>query len=133
METVQNAQLNLNDLDTAVQNAVKQIRACDEQIALWQAKRNSLQKEVNDKLSRLLLEVSEKTATVEKPVEKPTKQPTLSELIHSFLEKNGPARAKDIRKFLLQQGRTTNPGVALSRMVKNGGISNMERGLYKVC
>jgi hypothetical protein len=128
---------NLADLETAVQNAVKQIRQCDEQIALWQNKKQSLQKEVNAKLAGLQQQVSEvvpndAVKTVEPKTLKVEKNSTIPEMIHSFLEKNGPARAKDIRKFLLSNGRKTNPGVALSRMVKTGGLTNAERGLYKI-
>lgn len=139
--TVQN-DVNLNDLDTAVQNAVSQIRYCDEQIALWQNKKQSLQKEVNEKLENLqkqlgnipVTKLPEVKVTEVSKVQKVQvdKNSTIPELIHSFLEKNGPARTKDIRKFLLAQGRRTNPGVALSRMVKTGGLTNMERGVYKI-
>lgn len=133
---------NLVDLETAVQNAVNQIRHCDEQIALWQNKKQSVQKEINEKLERLQKQLNDipvtkmpevKVAEV-KPQQKSRidKNSTIPELIHSFLEKNGPARTKDIRKFLLANGRRTNPGVALSRMVKTGGLMNMERGVYKI-
>lgn len=139
--TVQN-DVNLDDLDTAVQNAVKQIRHCDEQIAFWQNKKQLFQKEVNDKLENLQKQLGN-IAVTKLPEVKVTEVPkvqkaqidknsTIPELIHSFLEKNGPARAKDIRKFLLSNGRKTNPGVALSRMVKTGGLTNMERGIYKI-
>jgi hypothetical protein len=130
---------NLADLETAVQNAVKQIRQCDEQIILWQNKKQSLHKEFNAKLAGLQQQiggvVKSETPVVAKIEPKPLKNEknlTIPELIQGFLEKNGPSRAKDIRKFLLSSGRKTNPGVALSRMVKTGGLANTERGFYRI-
>jgi len=140
METVaaQNDSKNLDDLETAIQNAVKQVLHCDEQIILWQNKKQAIQREINEKLGRLQKHVNDpipkivNDLLVTKVMLKTEKNSTIPELIHSFLEKNGPTRAKDIRKFLLAKGRKTNPGVALSRMVKTGGITNAERGLYRI-
>lgn len=51
-------------------------------------------------------------------------------LITEYLEKHRSARTSEIRSFLQSEGRTTNPGVELSRMVKDGSIINKERGMY---
>lgn len=51
-------------------------------------------------------------------------------LILDYLEKNRSARTSEIRAYLQSHGRTTNPGVELSRMVKDKSIINKERGMY---
>lgn len=51
-------------------------------------------------------------------------------LILEYLEKHRSARTSEIRHYLQSQGRTTNPGVELSRMVKDKSIINKERGMY---
>lgn len=123
-------------LETAVKSAMDRMRHCDEQISLWQNEKQHVQMEVSEQLDRIQKQFG--MANVEMLPEKKTpqkridKNATIPEMIRSYLEKNGPQRTKEIRKFLLAHGRKTNPGVALSRMVKHGDIKNMERGVYKI-
>jgi hypothetical protein len=75
-----------------------------------------------------------------KQIRKTTKQPKTRKtrqtgkpirvLILDYLEKHRSARTSEIRTYLQAQGRTTNPGVELSRMVKDKSIINKERGMY---
>lgn len=120
----------LANLESAIQNAFAQIKHCDEQAAMWLKRKEEYQTMINETFGR----VQKQFGVVAEPKKrvKVDKDGTVPDLIRSYLEKNGPARTKDIRKFLLAQGRKTNPGVALSRMCKDGTLKNMERGVYKV-
>ena len=53
-------------------------------------------------------------------------------LITDYLEKHRQAKTSEIRSFLQNQGKMTNPGVELYRMVRDGSIVNKERGVYKL-
>ena len=121
-------------LETAVKSAMDRMRYCDEQIALWQNEKQQVQAQVNEQLDRIQKQFGNVEPEKDKkaPQKRIDKNATISELIRSYLEKHGPQRTKEIRKFLLAHGRKTNPGVALSRMVKHGDIKNMERGVYKI-
>jgi hypothetical protein len=57
-------------------------------------------------------------------------QKSVRALILEYINKHGEARTSDIRAMLRSMGRDTNPGVELSRMVKDGSIKNADRGLY---
>jgi hypothetical protein len=57
-------------------------------------------------------------------------QKSVRALILEYLHRHGEARTSDIRQMLRNLGRDTNPGVELSRMVKDKSIINAERGLY---
>jgi hypothetical protein len=123
------------DLESAVQNSLKQIKHCEDQANLWLKKKEELQSKMNEALERIQKQVANGSVPEKKKVPLPIKvdkDSTIPDLIRSYLDKNGPARTKDIRKFLLGQGRKTNPGVALGRMKKDGILKNVERGLYKI-
>lgn len=127
----------VGSLEAAVKGTMDQIRHCDEQIVLWQKKKQQLQTTLSESLARQLSNGTAKSpAPAQKKPEAPrmrvNKNSSIPDLILTFLEKHGPARSKDIRKFLLAHGRTTNPGVSLGRMVKKGDIKNVERGLYQL-
>jgi len=55
---------------------------------------------------------------------------TIKDLILGYIQQKGQARTIHIKQFLAAKGRKTNPGVELSRLVKEGVIRNVERGLY---
>jgi hypothetical protein len=123
------------NLETAAKDAVEQIRYCDQQVTLWQERKHKFQSSLDATLGRIKKEfgVSEpKTTTSTKPRAKGGKGSTVPELIRNFLEANGAARSRDIRKFLLSKGKKTNPGVALRRMVKSGDLKNTARGTYEI-
>lgn len=136
-EAPANVPLAVN-LETSFKSALEDIRHCDEQANLWLERKKQLQTKVNDTLSAIQKQVS---GSEEKPKKKekvaPTrtrvnKDATVPELIRSYLEKNGPKRTRDIRKFLLGHGRKTSPGVALSRMLKGGDLKQSGRGVYNI-
>lgn len=110
-------------LEIAGNDIVAQIHYCSEQVTVWEQRKQFLQNQLNETFQRLQKEFNV-------PKQKLNKN-TVSKLIHSFL-KNGPARTADIRKFLLSQGKNTNPGVALGRMVKDKAIEHIERGVYQL-
>lgn len=128
-----NGDFNGSNLEAAVKNVVEEIRQCDEQANLWLEKKRQLQEKMNETLERIQKQfngvaVPEKKA----PRAKFDKNASVPDLIRTFLDKNGPSRTKDIRKFLLSHGRRTNPGVALGRMVKNGDLKHTGRGVYGI-
>lgn len=57
---------------------------------------------------------------------------SIRQMIFEYLQENRSARTSEIRQFLEKAGRPTNPGVELSRMVKDGSIVNQERGVYAI-
>jgi hypothetical protein len=57
---------------------------------------------------------------------------SIRQMIFEYLQENSSARTSEIRQFLEKAGRPTNPGVELSRMVKDGSIVNQERGVYAI-
>ena len=124
----------VGNLESSFKEALEQIRHCDEQAGLWMQRKQQLQTKVNETLASIQKQVGGSvTASVEKKTRtRVDKNATVPELIRTFLEKEGAQRTKDIRKFLLAHGRKTNPGVALSRMLKNGDLKQSERGVYKI-
>ncbi len=124
------------NLESAVNDATSQIRHCDEQIALWNQRKQSYQTKMNEMLDGLRKQfgngTAPKQASTPKTRAKKGSGGTVPELIRGFLEGHGPARTRDIRKHLLSKGKKTNPGVALSRMVKQGELKNTERGTYQI-
>jgi hypothetical protein len=116
-------------LEKIVKDFTSEINYCQEQSNLWQEKKKFTQNKMAEALRQM-----QKQCGIEpqKPVIKRDKEATVSQLIRTFLESNGPARPRDIRRFLLNQGRTTNPGVALGRLVAEGVLKNTSRGVYSV-
>jgi hypothetical protein len=128
----------VGNLETSFKEALDEIRHCDEQANLWLERKTQLQSKVNETLASIQKQVGgngEEKPKKEKAVATRTrvsKDATVPELIRSYLEKNGAKRTRDIRKFLLDHGRKTSPGVALSRMLKNGDLKQSGRGIYKI-
>jgi len=117
-------------LEKIVKDFTSEINYCQEQSNLWQERKKFTQTKMAEALQQMQkqcgIEPQKSTPIVTK------KEATVSQLIRTFLESNGPARPRDIRRFLLNQGRTTNPGVALGRLVAEGVLKNTERGVYSV-
>lgn len=55
---------------------------------------------------------------------------TIPELIMEYMENNRKASTSEIRTYLDDLGRSTNPGVELGRLVKKNKIKLVERGNY---
>jgi hypothetical protein len=119
------------NLESAVKEAMTEIHHCDDQIQLWQDRRQSLQAKVNQMLDGLKRQFNGPVGRPQKK-SRAEKGSTVPALIFSYLEGHGPARTRDIRKFLLSKGKKTNPGVALGRMVKSGDLKHAERGTYQL-
>jgi predicted HicB family RNase H-like nuclease len=116
-------------LEKIVKDFTSEINYCQEQSNLWQERKKSQQ----NKMAEVLQQIQRQCGIEpQKPMPASKKEATVSQLIRTFLESNGPARPRDIRRFLLNQGRTTNPGVALGRLVAEGVLKNTERGVYSV-
>lgn len=116
-------------LEKVVKDFTSEINYCQEQSNLWQERKKSQQ----NKMAEVLQQIQKQCGIEpQKPMPTSKKEATVSQLIRTFLESNGPARPRDIRRFLLNQGRTTNPGVALGRLVAEGVLKNTERGVYSV-
>lgn len=111
------------DLESMVRTALEKINLeithCDEQISQWQNRKQALQ----DELDRVRRQFDGVTTS---------KDTTIPTLIKNFLEDHGPTRSRDIRRFLLSQGKRTNPGVALSRLLQSGTLKSKERGVYEI-
>jgi len=120
------------NLEAAVKDVVEQIRYCDEQAAMWQEKKRQFQTQMNETLERIQKQFNGDVPAKKAKATRVDKTSTVPDLIRDYLDKNGPQRTRDIRKFLLQHGKKTNPGVALSRMVKSGDLKHAERGVYKI-
>jgi hypothetical protein len=118
-------------LEAAIKEAVDEIRHCDEQAGLWLTRKQQLQAKMNETLERIQKQFIEPEKKAPRAA-RVDRNATVPDLIRTFLEKNGAQRTKEIRKFLLSHGRKTNPGVALSRMLKNGDLKSTERGVYRI-
>jgi hypothetical protein len=129
VETVQLDSIG-NNLEIAIKSVIDQIHFCDEQIAKWQEQKHKLQTSVEEKIGNVQKKFN--ITVVEKKRPKFNKTASVPELIRLYLEKNGPTRSRDIRKFLISKGKKTNPGVALGRMVNGGLLKNIERGIYQI-
>jgi hypothetical protein len=128
METIQETTANEPSkfsikLETIMQDFVSEINHCQEQSNLWQERKRQLQSKMTETLQQIQKQCNVVPTFARKEL-------TVPQLIREFLEKNGPARPREIRKFLLGLGRNTNPGVALGRLVAEGAIKNTERGVY---
>jgi hypothetical protein len=128
-----------NKLQNVVKERIDQIAECNEQASKWQERSCKLQEELNADLAKVQNQFGIKITAPQQEKKKsatPTatinKNSTAPQLIRAFLEKHGTAKTSEIREFLISKGKKTNPGVALSRMVKEGVILNTERGMYKL-
>ncbi len=123
----------VGSLEAAIKEAVAEVRHCDEQAKLWLERKQKLQNKMNEQLQRIQKQFNNNTEE-KKPAKPPRadKNATIPEIIRKLLEANGPMRTKDIRKYLVSQGRNTSPGVALSRMVEKGQLKHAGRGVYDI-
>jgi hypothetical protein len=62
----------------------------------------------------------------------PPGEKTIPELILEYMENNRKATTGEIRNYLDDLGRSTNPGVELGRLVKKNKIKLVERGNYQL-
>jgi len=62
----------------------------------------------------------------------PPGEKTIPELIMEYMENNRKATTSEIRQYLDDLGRSTNPGVELGRLVKKNKIKLVERGNYQL-
>ena len=127
-----------NKLQAVMKERIDQITECNNQSSKWQERSKKLQDELNADLTKVQNQFGIKVALPDNKKSKPTsttpvtKNSTAPQLIRAFLEKHGTAKTSEIREFLSSKGKKTNPGVALSRLVKEGVIVNTERGIYKL-
>lgn len=119
-----------SQLAKVVKDFTSEINYCQEQANLWLERKKTQQNKMAEALQQVQKQCGIEPQKPMLVVSK--KEATVSQLIRTFLEHNGPARPRDIRRFLLNQGRTTNPGVALGRLVAEGVLKNTERGVYSV-
>ncbi len=122
----------------------EELSECDEIIKQAETRKKELQgrgQELSGKIQDTLKDLQKelglfdgkRSTTLRAPVvrrsgrdgAKPVRQ-----VILEYLEKHREARTSEIKKHLEGLGRSTNPGVELSRMVKDGSIVNVERGVY---
>jgi hypothetical protein len=97
-----------------------------------ESRREELKIQFRNALTKMQNEfgISPNTAT---RVVKSGKASSVKSLILKFLEeKQNEVRTADIRHYLQTKGKKTNPGVELSRLVKDGQIINKERGMYSL-
>ena len=89
------------------------------------------QEAVSDMQSRFGFQAAAPEPVKSKRGRKPsTDGSTIKDLIVGYIQEKGQARTIHIKQFLAAKGRKTNPGVELSRLVKEKVIRNVERGLY---
>lgn len=119
---------DFNVLEKNCTDVFDRIKLCDAQVLAWQSRKKDLQLQLSSSLSRIQKQFGN---LVEDKRVRDSKSVRTVDLILDYLEKNGPSKTSEIRKFLLENGKKTSPGVALGKMVKDHAIENVERGLYK--
>lgn len=62
----------------------------------------------------------------------PPGEKTIPELIMEYMDANRKATTSEIRNYLDDLGRSTNPGVELGRLVKKNKIKLVDRGNYQL-
>lgn len=151
--TLESVMKTVKELTAEVEECNKVIAQAEADRETAEGRRAEAQEKLRSSMKTLhemcgLPTVSVKTVTT-KPVVKKTQQPVVSgnratrkergghdksirQMIFEYLQENRSARTGEIRQFLEKAGRPTNPGVELSRMVKDGSIVNQERGVYAI-
>lgn len=112
------------NLENAFKAIVEEIRHCEIEANKWLTKKQALQEQLKETLAKI--------QTPQQEESQKAKNKKVPQLIQNFLEQHGPSRSKDIYAFLLSQGVTTNPGVALGRLREKKILIREERGLYKL-
>lgn len=135
-------------LTSAVQEVMSEIEGCDvainklkdectQKVTELEAKKGSLQQKMQQAISEIQarFSITKPTTTIKrKPPaakeEATAGNGTIPDLILRYLQDHKQAKSSEIRQFLLNQGRKSNPGVALGRLVAAKTIKNVERGIY---
>lgn len=88
--------------------------------------------EMSSQLAELLSFVGESSPENKRKSSASSKNKTVKDLIVEYLEKHGEAKAADVKTWLEKFGRTSHPNIELSKMVADGTIERVERGLYQL-
>ncbi len=136
-------EVNTNSLIEAIKRIAKEIEECESILECTESRKEELQlqlRETMTKAQEAIAEAQEQFADVlgERQKKHPRSgmnrhgQKSVRSLIVEYLQKHGgEARTSEIRQMLRTMDRDTNPGVELSRMVKDGSLKKAsERGLY---
>ncbi len=134
-------------LGEAFKKVTDEIEFCDEQIEKYESKKAELQAQIQTAMQELQSQFGKKVSAPRgRPPQKASRGSTNGEprntgrggtkstraLITEYLEDVGQATTAEIRTFLEDSGKETNPGVELSRMVKDKSIRNITRGVYAI-
>lgn len=109
-------------LNSAMDELSKSIANCDQEIAKWEEKKEFLCEKLQVALDQIQGKLKKKVTKREGP--------TVRELIQEYIQTNQQVDTKDIKQFLESKGKNTNPGVELSRMIKDKLLKCVERGVY---
>ena len=109
-------------INEIISGCEEQLKECDKEIKRWQDQKREIQKNMRDALESI-----RKKCNFRRQDEK-----TIGTLVLEFVQRTGLTRLSDIKQYLLTNGRTTNPGAALTRMVKKGVLESPQRGVYRL-
>ena len=113
----------LERINGIISGCESQLKNCDAQIHDWMAKKRQIQQDMREALESIRKKCNFRRRTDEK---------TIGTLVLEFIRQRGETKLADIKQYLLSQGRTTNPGAALTRMTKKGIIESPKRGVYRI-
>lgn len=136
-----------DSLTNAIKSLTGEIEECDSTIEKAEARKQELQTQLKDTMLNIEKAVKRVQAqysgvlSQDRPrASQPPQQgrggtnrhgqKSVRALILDFLDRKGEAKTSEIKQMLRDQGRESNPGVELSRMVKDRSVINRERGVY---
>jgi sugar-specific transcriptional regulator TrmB len=138
----------VSKLNSVIQEITDEIAICDteitkitkeykEKVENLEERKKELQRKIQEGLTEIQSKFSIKSKKLQRKQKNITKEnenkdQTIPDLILQYLGEHKQAKSSEIRKFLIEHGRKSNPGVALGRLVKNGSIKNVERGIYSL-
>jgi hypothetical protein len=128
-EEVANQDSLTTKLSSAVNEVTAEIERCDSEITKWEVKKGELQGQLQEALKEIQGKFTSKSSVQRKNSVKKSDQ-SVRELILKFFEDHTEAQVKEIKSFLVKQGKNTNPGSEIARLKEDGVVKQVSRGLY---
>src|SRR5689334_7781374 len=96
-------------LSSAVNEVTAEIEQCNQEIQKWEVKKGQLQEQLQEAMKEIQGKFVSKSSPKQKKSPSKKSDASVRELILKFFEDHRQAKVKEIKTFLIKQGKNTNP------------------------